>query len=615
MHAQQPLVGNMSEINILDNETIDKIAAGEVIERPMSVVKELVENSIDAGATAITVEIKGGGLDYIRVSDNGSGVDSQAIRRAFMRHATSKIKSISDLLSINSLGFRGEALSSIAAVSKVEFLSKTSDGVCGIRYEIAGGHEMSYEEVGIPDGTTFIVRALFYNTPARRKFMKSAMTEASYVSELMEHIMLSHPHISFKYIVNGNVKLTSLGKGDVKGVIYGLYGRDMVDALIPVEYENGDFTIKGYVGKPEIARGNTTYETYFVNGRYIRSSLIKRALDEAYKPYLMLHKYPVVFLYIDILPDYLDVNVHPTKMEVRFLCGEILYSALVESVRSALKGPELIPTSPGERTVIPTPVIEDVPEPFEKPDKIINTVNPVMHTVDLVVPETLASAEGTYESVSDNTVASVGIQLELFEDKFLSEKNVIKHRIIGQLFKTYWLVEMDDKLYIIDQHAAHEKVMYERLIRQIDNNEVSIQYMNPPLIVTLSLSEADFVEKNIAEFKHAGFEVEHFGGNDFSLRGIPVELFGISPGEYFIELLDEMLNEHTHINVESVSHRIATMACKSAVKGNSEMSYTEATQLINELLSLENPYNCPHGRPTIIEYSKYDIEKKFKRIV
>ena len=618
----------MAQIQVLDNQTIDKIAAGEVVERPMSVVKELVENAIDAGASAVTVEIKEGGIDFIRVTDNGCGIEKEQVPTAFLRHATSKIHSVEDLLSVKSLGFRGEALSSIAAVARVELLTKTKASLTGTRYVIEGAREMALEDVGVPDGTTFIVRNLFYNTPARRKFLKSAMTEGTYITELMERILLSHPEVAFKFILNGNTKLQTSGNSEIKDVIYQIYGRDITAKIVPLEVTDGAITLKGFVGKPELARSNRNFEVYYVNQRYIKSSLVSRALDEAYKPYLMLHKYPLVVLYLSIPSDQLDINVHPTKMEIRFLESEKLYQMLVSKIREALSQKELIPEvkeleelARTRQTIEPVKVM---PEPFEvhrkeeyaaKEDFALNLVSDSHSVPDLDVSSN-TSSNRVAETVSYKTETSyTPAQLSLFEERFLSEQAVKKHRIIGQLFETYWLVELEDKLYIIDQHAAHEKVKYERLIKKINDNAVLSQQLNPPIILSLSKGEEELLKQFMDNFAQVGFEIEHFGGNEYSLRAIPTELFGLSAADYFHELLDDLTQEKLSKNLSSVNDRIATMACKSAVKGNNRMSYKEAEVLIDELLTLDNPYNCPHGRPTIIAYSKYELEKKFKRIL
>lgn len=605
----------MGIVRLLDAQTIDKIAAGEVVERPSSVVKELLENSIDSGANVITVEIKNGGIDYIRVTDNGSGIDRSDVKTAFLRHATSKIKSAEDLVSVLSLGFRGEALSSISAVSKVELLTKTKTDVCGLRYVIEGSREMAFEDAGVPDGTTIIVKNLFFNVPVRRKFLKTAMTEGSYISEIMEHIMLSHPEISFKYIINGNVKLQTKGDGDVKAVIYELYGRDVMSLMIPVEYKDDNIHIHGYVGKPEMARSNHNYEIYFVNNRVIKSTLINRAIDEAYKAYLMLHKYPYAILYFDIPSDMIDVNVHPTKMEVRFLEADRFYNAIVECIKSALSHKELIWDVSNEKSIdkpIRT-VSEDInPEPFE-----VKHLEDVKKEYEIKKAEPIIISNDHETSIPDILeFEETEIEESKFEQiNFLSEEARKRHVLIGQLFDTYWLVEFDGNFYIIDQHAAHEKIRYERLVSKYRNDVNDSQMISPPIIITLSLQEENVLKSYTDEFKKAGFEIEHFGGNEYALYGVPSELYGLKEGDYFNELLDVLSTEKTHNDIDSILAHLASTSCKGAIKAGNKISLAEADALIDELLSLENPYNCPHGRPVIISLSKAELEKKFKRIL
>ncbi|MFT3983779.1 MAG: DNA mismatch repair endonuclease MutL [Lachnospiraceae bacterium] len=618
----------MEQIQVLDNQTIDKIAAGEVVERPMSVVKELVENAIDSGADAVTVEIKNGGIDFIRVTDNGCGIEKQQVPIAFLRHATSKIHAIEDLLCVKSLGFRGEALSSIAAVAKVELLTKTKSSAAGTRYVIEGAREMALEDVGVPDGTTFIVRNLFYNTPARRKFLKTSMTEGTYIVELMERILLSHPEISFKLIVNGSNRIQTSGNGEMKDVIYQVFGRDITANIVPLSVSDGNIQISGFVGKPDLARSSRSFEVYYVNQRYIKSSLVSKALDEAYKPFLMLHKYPFVVLYLSIPAKLIDINVHPAKMEIRFLEAEKIYQLLVEKIREALSKKELIPEVKEEkRDGLPAnkPAVPEtaLPEPFEMrrkeelqqtyAQKLFTTPLPSYDAENRVAELPVYNAEMSGESALE--MLSNAEQLNLFEERFLSEEAVKKHRIIGQLFETYWLVELSEKLYIIDQHAAHEKVLYERIKKKLDDHALVSQLLNPPTILSLSKSEEQLLERFLPNFEQVGFEIEHFGGNEYSLRAVPAELFRLTAVDYFHELLDELSQERLSKEISSVNDRIATMACKSAVKGNNRLSMQEAQVLIDELLTLDNPYHCPHGRPTIISYSKYELEKKFKRIV
>lgn len=594
----------MKNINILDSNTIDKIAAGEVVERPSAVVKELVENSIDANADAVTIEIKDGGISFIRITDNGEGIDRSQVKKAFMRHATSKIKSIEDLISVTSLGFRGEALSSISAVGKVEFLTKTKTDFIGTRYVVEGGRECVFEDAGIPDGTTIIVRDLFFNVPARKKFLKSPSSEGNNITELIEHMILSHPNISFKYIYNGNVKLQSSGKNDIKSCIYNVYGRDIANGLIEVKSIRDDISIHGFIGKPELARATRNFEIYFVNNRFIKSTLIDRALEEAYKDYLMLHKYPTVFLYFEIPSHLIDVNVHPTKREIRFFEGEALKCYIVDVIKNALINKELIKEIVEEHHEKPSVKESEInKEPFE-------TINHIIES----------SYNNYYSSEIEKEDESTDIndkneQLTLFDDKFISEESIKKHRIIGQLFNTYWLIEFENKLFIVDQHAAHEKVNYERLIKKLRNNENCSQNIYPPIVVSLSNAEAQYVTKYNENFLNVGFTIEHFGGLDYTISTVPMELLSQNPADYFHEMLDELMEGKNSKETETVNLKIATMACKASVKGNMHLSVFEADKLISELLTLDNPYNCPHGRPTIISLSKYEIEKMFKRIV
>ena len=600
----------MSRICVLDAGTIDQIAAGEVVERPASVVKELLENAIDADATAITCEIKGGGIDYIRITDNGSGIQKDEIQTAFLRHATSKISSAEDLLTVHSLGFRGEALSSISAVSKVELMTKTKAELCGYRYVTEGGREMVLEACGIPDGTTFIVRNLFFNVPARRKFLKSTVTESSSIAELMEHLMLSHPEISFKFIVNGKVKLQTAGDGQVENVIYQLYGRDVLKLMVPIEMAGDDFTLRGYVGRPEMTRGNRNYEIFFVNGRNIRSTLLNRALDEAYQPYLMLHQYPYAILYLNIDAQLLDVNVHPTKMEVRFLNGEQIYQALVAAVREGLKRRELISVS--QEPATPTPAVptadEILPEPFETKARELFLQKPALSVFEQPI---FRVNDATAEADAPVSVPESGYA----QQSFLTEEARARHQLIGQLFDTYWLVEHGAKLYVIDQHAAHEKIRYEHLLSQYRSGKQDAQMMNPPIIMSLTLREMEILETYNDIFRAAGFEIESFGGSEYALYGVPTELYGLKEADYFVELLDTLSDSAGKADSERVLAHLASVSCKGAVKAGMKLSDAEANEMIDALLRLENPFHCPHGRPIIVSMTKTELEKKFKRIV
>lgn len=636
----------MRKIAVLSQNTIDKIAAGEVVERPASVVKELVENAIDAGATAITVEIKEGGISFIRVTDNGGGIPKEQVPLAFLRHATSKITQAEDLLQITSLGFRGEALSSISAVSQMEVITKAPEDFMGVRYVIEGGQEKVLEDVGAPNGTTMLVRNLFFNTPARKKFLKTAMTEAGYVSSYMEQLALSHHNISFKYMVNGQLRLHTSGNANLKDVIYGIYGRDITRELLPVQYEVSGLSVSGFIGKPSIARGNRNFENYYINGRYVKSKLLMKAIEEAYKPYMMQHKYPFVCLQYDIHGEDVDVNVHPTKMEVRFQNQSAIYNATYDLITDALAGKEIIP----EVSLTPKPAVGEnqaqikeekipVPEPFEK--NRIAEEKPVYAPVGLRPASAEPKTESKAEPINVNEpikprepeiqakleeqkkeafpkekqAVEKAEQLELFDNRLLSKKARIHHRIIGQLFDTYWLVEYDNKFYIIDQHAAHEKVLYERFLKEFAKKEILSQMISPPSLISLNLQESNLLKANLEIFREFGFEISEFGGKEYSIHAVPANIYGVSVQELFIQILDSLEQEHVSKTPDILAERIATAACKAAVKGNNRLSVKEADALIDELLNLENPYNCPHGRPTIISMTKYELEKKFKRIV
>lgn len=636
----------MKKIAVLSQNTIDKIAAGEVVERPASVVKELVENAIDAGATAITVEIKEGGISFIRVTDNGGGIPKEQVPLAFLRHATSKITQAEDLLQITSLGFRGEALSSISAVSQMEVITKAPEDFMGVRYVIEGGQEKVLEDVGAPNGTTMLVRNLFFNTPARKKFLKTAMTEAGYVSSYMEQLALSHHNISFKYMVNGQLRLHTSGNANLKDVIYGIYGRDITRELLPVQYEVSGLSVSGFIGKPSIARGNRNFENYYINGRYVKSKLLMKAIEEAYKPYMMQHKYPFVCLQYDIHGEDVDVNVHPTKMEVRFQNQSAIYNATYDLITDALAGKEIIP----EVSLTPKPAVGEkqaqikeekipVPEPFEK--NRIAEEKPVYAPVGLRPASAEPKTESKAEPINVNEpikprepeiqakpeeqkkeafpkekqAVEKAEQLELFDNRLLSKKARIHHRIIGQLFDTYWLVEYDNKFYIIDQHAAHEKVLYERFLKEFAKKEILSQMISPPSLISLNLQESNLLKANLEIFREFGFEISEFGGKEYSIHAVPANIYGVSVQELFIQILDSLEQEHVSKTPDILAERIATAACKAAVKGNNRLSVKEADALIDELLNLENPYNCPHGRPTIISMTKYELEKKFKRIV
>ena len=716
-------------IKVLDQNTINKIAAGEVIEKPSSVIKELVENSIDSGATAVTVEVKGGGLSFLRVTDNGAGIKKDEVKLAFLRHATSKLVTVEDLLSISSLGFRGEALASIAAVAQVEMITKTADDVTGLRYQIHGGKEISSEEIGAPGGTTIIVRNLFYNTPARKKFMKTDATETSYIYDLMCRICMSHPEISFKFIANGTDKLFTSGNGKLRDIIYHIYGRDITSHLLEINAENDYMKISGYIARPCISRGNRSFEGYYVNHRYIKSAVLTKAIEDAFRTFVMIHKFPFTEINFQVRPDLLDVNVHPTKMELKFANSQDIYSFTYNAIRETLLFKELIPdVAPGKDPKPETFKQRDVgnaPEAFEnkrreeivraeertvpqsqpeqlrpaepqsqpeqlrsaetqtspqqlcpiEPQTSSQPVRPVIEIIDEtsssnnkgsdvidnnktekpagnyiyadrnndleraivqnrnVVNEspaytapaparpsvTAATQDSTVSAASDAAyIEEAGkkyVQQDMFQEKFLTKEARAKHRLIGQLFKTYWLIEYDGKFFIMDQHAAHEKVKYEELMENYKNKKIYSQYLMPPAVVTLSAAEIEFLHENMEMFEALGYQIENFGGREFKLNAVPDNLFGLDGRELFIDFIADASSSAKKVTIDTFIHKLSTMACKAAIKGNTEISFKEADALIDQLLKLENPYTCPHGRPTVISMTESEIEKKFKRIV
>ncbi len=643
----------MAKIELLSEETIDKIAAGEVIERPSSVVKELVENAIDAGAKAVTVEIKEGGISFIRVTDDGEGIEKDQVKKAFYRHATSKLRDASELMAIGTLGFRGEALSSIAAVAQVELITKTEDSLTGVRYVIEGAVEKGFEEVGVPKGTTILVKNLFFNTPVRRKFLKSPTTEGSYINELCERMALSKPDIAFQFIQNGQVKFHTSGNGNLRELVYRIFGKDIAKETIPVSQKGKDIAIYGVLGKPSIARANRNYENYFVNGRYIKSTLIAKAVEEGYGSHMMQHKFPFLILNIDVEPELVDVNVHPTKMDVRFSNGEYFYDYIASSVSAMLKMQELIPqVSLEEEKEKMVQATEKAPEPFEKVRLEQMTTSAAYSTYDrdaaCVQEETIEykTGDATEKEASEivnptvfgiikdsiqtlnpsgnvsNIIKSENVvyatppeQISLFETPFLSKKAEKNYEIIGQLFDTYWLISYDDKLLIMDQHAAHEKVKYERLVKHFREKTIETQNCNPPIIISLSAKEQSIISEYMEYFEGLGFVIEDFGSNEIAVRSVPLDLYGQNEKDMFLSLLDELCTDVPKGKQELIYEKMASMACKAAVKGNNKMSMDEVKALITEMMELDNPYNCPHGRPTIISMTKYELEKKFKRIV
>ena len=644
----------MAVIHLLSQNTIDQIAAGEVVERPRSVVKELTENAIDAGATAISVEIKEGGISLIRVTDNGSGIEKSQIRKAFLRHATSKIEDAQDLPHIQSLGFRGEALSSICAVSQMELITKTQEDFTGIHYQIEGGAECEFSEIGAPKGTTFLVRNLFYNVPARRKFLKQPQTEGSYVADLMEHLALSHPDISIKFIVNGQVRFQTSGNNQLKEVIYRIYGKEVTDHLIDFSLNGKSVHVRGFLGKPEQNRSNRNFEIFFVNGRYVHNDVLQKAVEEGYKQYLMQHKFPFCVLHFEFEPEDIDVNVHPAKMEIRLQHGAEVYAEIAAAIRDRLHEIELIPDVLLTEEKEQTPQIRQAPEPFEVNRTYMERIQePVaeytrnqrqsgeQYETSRQQPEMVAEEKTPYQAKlsvqkilgdhpvnttesdlhhniiksAEHILVEKPVQLDLFEENFVDVKSRESYQILGQIFDTYWLIAFKDKLFIMDQHAAHEKVKYERLVKELKNKTVTSQQITPPVVLHLDSKEEQALLSYRDYFTSLGFEIEEFGTGSVAIRSMPVDLYGCEEMEFFREVLDELCENPMKDQPDVILNKLASMACKAAVKGNNSLTLEEVSALLDEMLTLDNPYHCPHGRPTIISMSRYEIEKKFKRIV
>ena len=668
----------MPEIQLLDQATINQIAAGEVIDRPSSVVKELLENAIDAKATAITVEIKDGGISFIRITDNGCGIEKDQVRKAFLRHATSKLHTIDDLLDIGSLGFRGEALSSIAAIAQVELISKPPEAMLGISYQIEDGEEKSLTQIGAPDGTTILVRNLFYHVPARKKFLKTAATEGNYINQLMENMAMLRPDISMRFINGGQNKLYTSGNGRLKDLIYTIYGREISSNVLEINYECPLFAVTGYIGKPIISRGNRTFENYYINGRFVKSRLIAAAIEQAYKPFMMQHRYPFTVLHIKIKPELIDVNVHPAKMEVRFQQENEIYELLAGAIENTLRGKEFIPDvsddgkaekkvqekqklpEPFEqrrlqamKEIIPPPPAEHKTQNEQKPSaehktqseqklprneeqpKVSSKLSEPVCEYKAEKKQTIKDSDSKWGSASgihkrigqdvSQTVNQMPTQPEqklekpeqqtLFTEPLLSEKARIHHRLIGQLFDTYWLIQYGNQLYIMDQHAAHEKVNYERLMEAYRKKERITQFVSPPMVISLTRAEEAILEEFKSEFERIGFTIEPYGGREYAISEIPANLYGINEKDLFLEMLSDLEYRGSMQPSELIASKLASMSCKAAIKGGQKISFKEADALVSQLLTLENPYACPHGRPTIITMTKYELEKKFKRIV
>ena len=665
------------KIHLLSQECINQIAAGEVVERPGSIVKELVENALDAKATAISIEIKGGGISFLRVSDNGEGIFSEDLERAFMPHATSKIQNPKDLEEILSFGFRGEALASIASVAKVECISKRQEDFLAHRILVEGGSFSPVEEVGGMDGTSILVRDLFYNVPARKKFLLSESTEASRVEEMVEKLALANPSISFHFVKDGKSRFQTVGGGKLSDVVFGIYGKAFAkDSLeIKESYYPSSLTglatlhIEGLLGKPSLTRSNRQYEIFFVNGRFVRDSLLSRALEDAYKPFLMQHKFPFAIVFLHLSPSLVDVNVHPQKLEVRFQNREKIYQALFDCVSKTLSKADLIDHSPlslfqkekeEKSTTFLSPssqLWEKKAEQKETPENISENISEKAQFRTEATEKTHFSSEtpelnqqkdetGEEKLVYEEFDLTKGIRLEeekasekeentvpkeeqffteseklpsaeqesLFSPSFFSEEGEKEFRLIGQVFQTYWLIEFQKELFIMDQHAAHEKVNFEKMRKKTLEKPGISQGILPKTMV-FNAKEEEFYEKTKDYFAHLGYRIQKEKDKRYLLEGIPADFPSLDAEMLFHEILDALAEEGNLSEAESVYNKIASMACKASVKGNQLLSFQEAEALVQKLFTLENPYACPHGRPTIVAFKKQDLEKMFKRIV
>ncbi len=635
-------------INILSKETIDKIAAGEVAERPESVVKELLDNSIDSGATVINIELKKGGTELIRVTDNGSGIEKEDVRPAFFRHATSKLKTAEDLMHISTMGFRGEALNSIAAVSRVEMITKVNDSLTGILYRIESGKEKLFTEVGAPTGTTVAVKDFLYSVPVRRQFLKSAQTETSYALNTAEIIALAHPEISISFIADGRNMLSTPGSGRMKDVIYIVYGSNTAANLIEIDQNIQGIRVLGYAVKPVINRSRRDEEIFFVNGRPVKSDVLTKAAEDAFSPYMMQHRFPVFFLNVEIDTGQVDVNIHPRKAEVRFSDPQRVYNAVFETISNAIEKKELVIDAYSKENKTPPAMHafssknsglktyavsgKDAEklriEPYEinKKYEYIGNIEEYIsgsghnnayniNSFDKVLNEDTADYKTDGHKVTVVENGTLKNDDRASEAALINKANADGIRLIGQIFKTYWIIEYKDEMYLIDQHAAHEKVNYERYMRLMKTHSISSQMLYPPLVITLGSKEAMLLDKNLETFYDMGYEIDHAGDRDYVVRAVPSNVPEIGEKKLLMDMIESIFEDGGNIGSELLKDKIASMSCKAAIKGGDEISYPEMKALIEEMFMLDNPYACPHGRPTIIKWSKYDIEKLFKRIV
>ncbi len=603
----------MKNIHLLDQQVSNMIAAGEVVERPAAVVKELIENAIDANAQMITVEIKNGGKSYIRVSDNGNGIDNEDTVVAFERHATSKIKSATDLNSIFTLGFRGEALASIAAVAHVELITRTEDAEEGTHIIMKAGKLFSQQPAGCPKGTTIIVKNLFYNTPARMKFLKKDATEAGHIGDMVNRMVLGHPEISFRYINNEKEMTFTPGDNHLRSCVYSVYGKEYAKSMVEVKHNDSSIAIQGLAGKANIARANRTFQSFFINGRYIKSNTLTYALQQAYKNILMVNRFPVAVLHLKINPASIDVNVHPTKMEVKFSNEKQIFDAVYWAIKNALYSEKDIP-----EVTLSKDESFNYPKPNNKGYSRINETDIIQQKINVSrpnIPFVEAPSLNEKNSLKIEEYREQDAKEDIFQINETSNITSARpFKIIGQMFSTYIIIEKDEEMILIDQHAAHERLNYEKLMLDYTERTLMPQTRLVPVVIQLSNIEIEVVKAYNEFFKKIGFEVEDFGNNSVVIRQTPVSVGENHLKDLFLEIVNLIQKSNKEALTDMESHALYTIACKSAIKANRGMHMAEMEKLVEDILSLGNINTCPHGRPIMISLSKYKIEKEFKRV-
>lgn len=628
----------MKRINILDEHTSNKIAAGEVVERPSSVVKELMENSIDADAKNITIEIEEGGVSLIRIIDDGHGIHRDDIKKAFLPHATSKIKDVDDIYSIMTLGFRGEALASIASISKVSLKSKIENEDFGSEILIEGGEIISLTDIGTNKGTIIEVKDLFYNVPARKKFLKTISREGALIGDIVNRIALSHPEISIKFYNNGKKVLHTFGTGNLIDVIRTIYGKNISDNLIYFENKEEAISLYGYIGKEEISRGSRNNQSIFVNGRYIKNKTIVAAVENAFKSFATVNKFPFFVLFIELYPEFVDVNIHPTKAEIKFKEDRGIFKKVFDAVHKAFRNEvfeEFYIPEEETRSEEDTKSVEEIKFTInDMPKEDLEDDNKKIIHKDLenLTYEEVRKEEEIYNSLKELS-ASIKPRHDNYEDKpvIYEEKKEINIqnnqvennkiakfpnlKVIGQFNKMYILAEYEDILYIIDQHAAHEKILFEKYLKNIEEGDIVVQQLLVPILIDLTTDDYCYYDENAEIFFKAGFIIENFGGNTISIKEVPYFLGKLDAKNLFMNILDNIKSLGSGKTTEVKYNRIATLACKAAVKANNYLNESEMEKLINDLRYIEDPFHCPHGRPVIIKFTNYDLDKKFRRIV